>query len=177
MIHQAALEILSEVGYDRTTMEAIASRAGVGKATIYRRYNNKQELLLAAVDEHATCLLPAIDTGELRGDLIQLISEHIKVLKSPDGELLMSLLAIAHRDPELGKILTRSKPIVADRESSKIFQRAIERSEISPRANIDFLAEIVPSIFSHRIFITHQSVDRKFIEQLVDDVIIPALKK
>ena len=176
-IHAAALETLSEFGYDRTTMEAIATRAHVSKATIYRRYRNKQELLLAAVGEHSVCSLPTIDTGTFRGDLIELISEHVKVLKGPDGELLMALLSSAHRDPELGKLLPQNKPVISDNEANRIFERAIQRKEISTKANLEFIAEVVPAIFSHRIFITHQSVNRKFIEHLVDDLLLPALNK
>jgi AcrR family transcriptional regulator len=176
-IHQAALAVLSEVGYDRTTVEAIAQRAQVGKATIYRRFKNKEEILMAAMREHASCSLPQIDTGTLRGDLISLITEHVKLLKGPEGELMMSLLSIAHRDPELGKLLNQNSPIEADSESSKIFDRAIKRGEISKKANIAFLTDVVPSIITHRIFITHQPVDKKFIEQLVDEVLIPALNK
>ena len=176
-IHEAALEVLSEVGYDRTTVEAIATRAHVSKATIYRRYKNKQELLMAAMGEHAACSLPQIDTGSLRGDLIELISEHVKALKGPDGELLMALLSSAHRDPELGKLLPQNKPIINDSTSVQIFERALTRKEISASANLEFLGEVVPAIFSHRLFITHQSVNRKFIEHLVDDLLIPALNK
>ena len=60
-IHRAALALLGEVGYDRTTIEAIAQRAQVGKATIYRRYKNKEEILIFAVREHVACsrLTPA----------------------------------------------------------------------------------------------------------------------
>ena len=176
-IHEAALEILSEEGYDRTTVEAIAARAQVSKATIYRRYRNKQAILMAAMGEHAACSLPQIDTGSLRGDLIELISEHVKALKGPDGELLMALLSSAHRDPELGKLLPQNKPGVSDVVSQEIFARGIARGEVSTSANIEFLGEVVPAIFSHRLFITHQSVNRKFIEQLVDDLLIPALKE
>ena len=176
-IHEAALEVLSEVGYDRTTVDAIATRAHVSKATIYRRYKNKQELLMAAMGEHAACSLPQIDTGSLRGDLIELISEHVKALKGPDGELLMALLSSAHRDPELGKLLPQNKPIINDSTSVQIFERALTRKEISASANLEFLGEVVPAIFSHRLFITHQSVNRKFIEHLVDDLLIPALNK
>jgi AcrR family transcriptional regulator len=176
-IHQAALAVLSEVGYDRTTVESIAQRAQVGKATIYRRFKNKEEILMAAMREHASCSLPQIDTGSLRGDLIALITEHVKLLKGPEGELMMSLLSIAHRDPELGKLLNQNSPIEADSESSKIFNRAINRGEISKKANIAFLSDVVPSIITHRIFITHQPVDKKFIEQLVDELLIPALNK
>ena len=176
-IHKAALAVLSEVGYDRTTIEAIAQRAQVGKATIYRRFKNKEEILMSAMREHAACTLPHIDSGNLRDDLIKLISEHVKLLKGPEGELMMSLLAIAHRDPELGKLLNQKSLIEADEEANQIFTRAIARSEITKKANIAFLSEVVPSIITQRIFITHQPVNQKFIEQLVDDVLIPALNK
>jgi len=176
-IHEAALALLSEVGYDRTTVEAIAQRARVGKATIYRRFKNKEEILISAMREHASCALPHINTGTLRGDLIALISEHVKLLKGPEGELMMSVLSIAHREPELGKLLNQRSPIEDDRESAAIFQRAIARGEISKRANIEFLSDVVPSIITQRIFITQQPVNLKFIEQLVDDLLIPALNK
>lgn len=176
-IHQAALEILADVGYDRITVESIAARAHVSKATIYRRFKNKQEILMSAMREHAACTLPLIDKGNLRDDLIALISEHVKLLKGPEGELTMSLLAIAHRDPELGKLLNQKSPIDADNESAALFARAIARGDISKKANISFLSEVVPSIITTRIFITHQPVNQKFIEQLVDDLLIPALRK
>ena len=79
--------------------------------------------------------------------------------------------------PELGKLLNQNSPIEAESESSKIFERAIKRGEISKKANIAFLSDVVPSIITHRIFITHQPVDTKFIEQLVDELLIPALNK
>lgn len=176
-IHEAALELLSEVGYDRTTIEGIAARAHVSKATIYRRFKNKQEILMAAMGEHAACSLPQIDTGSLRSDLIELISEHVKALKGPDGELMMGLLSSAHRDPELGKLLPQNRPAINDTVSAAIFERALARKEISKDANLEFLGEVIPAIFSHRLFITHQSVNRTFIEHLVDDLLIPALKK
>jgi AcrR family transcriptional regulator len=176
-IHEAALDLLSEVGYDRTTIEGIAARAHVSKATIYRRFKNKQEILMAAMGEHAACALPQIDTGSLRSDLIELISEHVKALKGPDGELMMGLLSSAHRDPELGKLLPQNRPAINDTVSAAIFERALARKEISKDANLEFLGEVIPAIFSHRLFITHQSVNRTFIEHLVDDLLIPALKK
>jgi AcrR family transcriptional regulator len=176
-IHEAALSILTEVGYDRTTVEAIAQRAQVGKATIYRRFKNKAEILMSAMNTHTACSLPRIDTGNLRDDLIAMIHEHVKILKGPDGELKMSLLAIAHRDPELGKLLGEHNPIEAERQSAEVFERAIARGEISEEADIAFLSEVVPSIITNRIFITHQPVNHKFIEQLVDQLLIPSLTR
>lgn len=176
-IHEAALAILSEVGYDRTTVEAIALRAQVGKATIYRRFKNKEEILISAMGAHTACSIPRIDTGNLRDDLIALIREHVKVLEGPDGELKMGLLTVAHRDRELGKFLGEHNPIEADSQSAEVFERARARGEISESADIDFLSEVVPSIITHRIFITHQPVNHKFIEQLVDQLLIPSLTR
>ena len=176
-IHEAALSILSEVGYDRTTIEAIAHRAQVGKATIYRRFNNKAAILMSAMSAHTACSLPQINTGNLRDDLIKMIHEHVKILKGPDGELTMSLLSIAHRDPELGKLLAEHNPIEAESQSAEVFERAIARGEISKNADIGFLSEVVPSIITNRIFITHQPVNQKFIEQLVDHLLLPSLTR
>lgn len=176
-IHEAALSILSEVGYDRTTIEAIAQRAHVGKATIYRRFRNKAEILMSAMSAHTACSLPQIDTGNLRDDLILMIHEHVKILNGPDGELTMSILAIAHRDPELGRLLGQQNPIEAESQSAEVFERAIARGEISKNADLAFLSEVVPSIITNRIFITRKPVNQKFIEQLVDQVIIPSLTR
>ena len=176
-IHRAALALLGEVGYDRTTIEAIAQRAQVGKATIYRRYKNKEEILIFAVREHVACSLPQINTGSLRGDLIALITEHVKILKGPEGELMMSILTIAHREPELGKLLNENSPIETDSERDALFQRAIARGEISAKVDFDFLSEVVPSIITNRIFITHQPVNHKFIEKLVDELLLPSLTR
>jgi AcrR family transcriptional regulator len=175
-IHQAAIAVLADVGFDRTTIEAIAQRAHVGKATIYRRYRNKEEIVMAAMREHTICTLPQIDCGNLRDDLVTLISEHVKLLKGPDGELMMSILSIAHRDPELGKLLNKNNPIDTDSQASAIFERAISRGEVSKNFNFNFFSEVVPSIITHRIFITHQPVNKVFIEQLVDELLMPALR-
>jgi hypothetical protein len=106
-----------------------------------------------------------------------MIHEHVKILKGPDGELKMSLLSIAHRDPELGKLLAEHNPIEAERQSAEVFERAISRGEISKSADIAFLSEVVPSIITNRIFITHQPVNQKFIEQLVDHLLMPSLTR
>ena len=176
-IHEAAISLLSEVGFDRTTIEAISQRAHVGKATIYRRFKNKEEILLSAMNAHTACALPRINTGNLRDDLISLIHEHVKILKGPDGELKMNLLSIAHRDPEFGKLLGEVNPVEGEKQTEEIFERAIARGEISESADIPFLTEVVPSIITNRLFITHQPVNQKFIEKLVDQLLIPSLNR
>lgn len=175
-IQNAAIELMQEVGYERCTIEAIATRAHASKATIYRRWNNKQELILSAVTRHTFCSPPEIDSGNLRDDLIEMISDRIKNLKGPDGAVVSVLLTAAKNDPELGKLIPTSIRASQDDSVMHIIERGIKRGEISKNANIDLLLEILPGIFTYRIFMTHQPVNRKFIEQLVDGILIPSLQ-
>jgi AcrR family transcriptional regulator len=176
-IEEAAITLIQEVGYERCTIEAIASKAGVSKATIYRRWKNKQEVIANAMAHHAFSQTPCIDTGNLRDDLVELLLAKVKVLKGPDGAVIASVMSAAKMDPELAKAIPHS---VRDGESEVhevILERAIERGEISPNANLELLAEITPAIMTYRIFMSQQSVNRKFIETLVDDVLIPSAQK
>jgi len=175
-IQSAAIELMQEVGYERCTIEAIAAKAHASKATIYRRWKNKQELLLSAVTRHTFCTTPEINQGNLREDLIEMISERIKNLKGPDGAVVSVLLTAAKNDPELGKLIPSSIREKQDDSVMHIIERGIKRGEISKDANVELLLEILPGIFTYRIFMTHQSVNRKFIEQLVDGILIPSLQ-
>ncbi|MBI3429853.1 MAG: TetR/AcrR family transcriptional regulator [Actinobacteria bacterium] len=175
-IEKAAIELLGEVGYEQITMEAVALRARVSKATIYRRWKNKAELMVNAVQHYALCKCPTVDIGSLRGDLIEVISEKAKSMKSTDGQFIRGLMTAARTDGELGAVLTSSLSDYAGSTYAAIFERAIARGEISDAAKTEIILEIVPAVISFRIFISHQSVNRKFIEHLVDDVIIPTIK-
>jgi AcrR family transcriptional regulator len=175
-IEKAAIELLGEVGYEQITIEAVALRARVSKATIYRRWKNKAELMASAVHHYAFCKSPTIDTGSLRADLIEIITEKVKAMESEDGQLIRGLMTAARRDGELAAVLASSMTEYAGTAHASIFERAKARGEISPSAQTEIVLELVPAVISFRIFMSHQSVNRKFIEHFVDDVIIPTLK-
>ena len=176
-IEKAAVELVQEVGYERCTIEAIALRAKASKATIYRRWKNKQELLVGALHQHSLHAPHNVDNGNLRDDLVEHISEKVRILKSPDGALISQLLSAAKVDGELGRLIPQTIREQQDITVVQILERGVKRGEISKSANIELLLEVIPAIFTYRIFTTRQNVNRKFIEQLVDDVIIPALQK
>lgn len=175
-IEKAAIELLGEVGYEHVTIEAVALRAHVSKATIYRRWKNKAELMTAAVNHYAFCKSPTIDTGSLRGDLIEIITEKVKAMKSEDGQFIRGLMTAARTDGDLAAALTSSIAEYASTAHGAIFDRARARGEISHSAQTEIALELVPAVISFRIFMSHQSVNRKFIEHFVDDVIIPTIK-
>jgi AcrR family transcriptional regulator len=176
-IENAAIELLREVGYEQVTVESVAHRAQVSKATIYRRWKDKAELITDSVRHYAFCKSPGIDTGSLRGDLIEVISEKIKTMKSADGQLIAGLLTAAKGDTDLAQILTQTLSEYASVAHSAIFERAILRGEMSKSAKREIVLELVPAVISFRIFMSHQNVNRKFIEHFVDDVLIPILNK
>ena len=176
-IAEAAISLIQEVGYERCTIEAIAFKAGVSKATIYRRWKNKQEEIANAISHHAFSQTPSINTGNLRDDLVELLLAKVKVLKGPDGAVIASIMSAAKLDSELAKAIPHSIRDGEIQVHEVILERAIKRGEISINANLALLAEITPAIMTYRIFMSQQPVNRKFIEALVDDVLIPSAQK
>ncbi|QNE36944.1 TetR/AcrR family transcriptional regulator [Leifsonia shinshuensis] len=177
-ILDAALEVLAETGYDRMTMDMVAARAKAGKATVYRRWASKGELVVEAIAcmkkndidfEH----LP--DTGTLRGDLVAMMKPHT----IEDGErklqIMAGLTSMLARDPDLVDAVTAA--IVEPRASlNRLFMsRAIERGEIPADTDVETLAMIVPSMTAYRVLILQQPVDRAYLLSLIDGVLLPAV--
>lgn len=175
-IEKAAIELLREVGYERLSMEGIANRAQVSKSTIYRRWKNKAEVIAEAVHHYAFCKMPTIDTGSLRGDLIAVISEKVRSLKSADGQLFAGLMAATRTDNDLADLMSHSMSEGASSVHSAIFERAIARREILTTADLQTVLEITPAVITFRLFMSRQTVDQKFIVHFVDNVLIPVLK-
>ncbi len=175
-IENAAVEILREVGYEHLTIEAVAARAQVSKATIYRRWKNKAALVADSVHHYAFCKAPTIDTGTLRGDLIEVLVEKVKTMKSADGQLIAGLMCMARTDEDLSEVLTERLSGYASAAHSAIFDRAVERGEIPADAKRELVIQLVPAIIGFRIFMARENINRKFIENFVDDVLLPVLK-
>lgn len=176
-ILRAALDVLAEVGFDGMTVDMVAARAKAGKATLYRRWPSKNELVIDAV----ACMKGADvdpanlpDTGSLRGDLVAMI----KAPSIKDGERKMRIMAglssMLWRNPELAHVANTAivEPRVA---ANRIFiQRAIDRGEISPNCEIETLALISPSMAAYRSLILQKPVDGEFLLALIDGVLMPA---
>lgn len=131
-IRGAAAELLLERGMDGTTVDAVAERAGVGKASVYRRWSGKDELALAAFDALVEREVPQPDTGSFEADLTQIIADLLELASGPGGESFFRLAAAeSARDPRIADIYRRS---LASRleHCAGTFDRAIERGELHP---------------------------------------------
>ncbi len=177
-ILDATLDVLAEEGYERMTIDMVAARAKAGKATLYRRWPSKAELVLDAVacmkksDLHRD-ELP--DTGTLRGDLIAMI----KPPTIADGEkklkVMAGLVSLLARSPELADAANES--MVAPRAAiNRMFlERAIARGEISPDIDVETLSIVSASMVSYRVLMLRKPVDREFLVTIIDRVILPAV--
>lgn len=170
---QAALELLAEVGYDRLTIDAVAARAGAGKATCYRRWAGKAELVVDAVGRiKAAPQMP--DTGTLRGDLIELTCHfHDTEDAAFRTDVQAGLVSGLVRDAKLREVF--AEQFIAPRKAvfRGVFERAIERGEIAPVPNYELLSDIVPSMAFHRMIMTGESPGPDFIQTILDQIVLP----
>jgi AcrR family transcriptional regulator len=140
-ILQAALDIFAEHGYDGVSMDGVAARAGVGKATIYRRYSSKAELVVEAVRCGAQMEDWLPDTGDLRADLLSMMKPLLDRLCGPDAKLLLTFALERLREPELGEEFERSV-IGKKREHIRhLVRAAIERGDLPADADAELIAE------------------------------------
>lgn len=172
----ATLELLAESGYDQLTMDAVAARARCSKATIYRRWPGKAELVVAAVRRHAGDPVPAApDTGTLRGDLVAALTAMRASLAGQDAALLLGLMMATGRDPELASVV-RTQVLGTKREVfGAAVARAVSRGDLPGSAGHGLLAEIGSAMLLSRLLVTGEPLDDAFVAQLVDAVLLPVL--
>jgi AcrR family transcriptional regulator len=141
-ILRAALELAVEGGLRGLSMEAIAARAGVGKATIYRRWKNKETLFTEAISSIAVA--PEVpDTGTVRGDFEAASGAAVGRMAPEAFRVLPRLLADAADDPELLEALQEA--LVRPRRAAiaAIVRRGIERGELRADLDVDLVSEML----------------------------------
>ena len=170
------LELLAEVGYDQLTIDGVAARAHCSKATIYRRWQGKPELVIAAVRRHsAPPPQPAPGTGSLREDLLAALEAMRSSLAGQDTALLLGLMTAMRHDRELAAVV-REQVIDNKREVfGAAVARAVTRGELPAGADHTLLAEISSAMLLSRQLVTGEPLDAAFAQELVDDVLLPLL--
>lgn len=172
-ILEAALMLVSEVGYDRVTMDGIASRAHSSKATIYRRWGSKGALVATAVRCRAGEHSPVPDTGSLRGDLLATLEVMSQRIGEEDLGLLTGIFAAMRTDPDLAEAIREQ--MFADKlcMTTPMFDRAAARGEALRSDGAQLFLEIAPPMIIHRLMIASEPIDNTFVEHVVDDVLLP----
>lgn len=172
-IEKAFFEELAAVGYGRLSVDAVARRAGVGKAAIYRRWRSKQALAADLIAKVAVTAIDVPDTGSLRGDIREYLRNGREALTHRLArKIIPDLIAEAVRDPEYGALLTDLIREPRRGRGSHIFERAIERGEIAPDADIDVALDVLAGALYWRQSILQTTADDGYLDRLTEVVLI-----
>jgi AcrR family transcriptional regulator len=165
-ILDATLALLAEVGFSALTVEGVAGRAGVGKATIYRRWPSKLPLVVEAFGG-----LPSFedaDTGSLAGDLKAMLRTYLELFnETPLAAVLPALASERAHDPALAELFD---PVLRQRRSplTRALERAVARGEVRADLDLDLAADLIVGPIAVRLFFTGRKVTTKMVDPMVD---------
>ncbi len=180
VILDAAIEVLTEFGYSGMTMDMVASRAKAGKATVYRRWKSKAELVVDAIAhlKHSEIDLEILpDTGTLKGDLLALFKPETAEAGERKMRIMAGLASVLLENPQLAEAGDAAivEPWAAINRILMV--RARDRGEISSNADIDAVSRVIPSMAAYRALIQRKPFDLQFLTTIIDGVLLPALSK
>ncbi|MER7955527.1 TetR/AcrR family transcriptional regulator [Streptomyces sp. NPDC096030] len=175
-LYGAVLDLLREVGYDALTMDAVAARTRSSKATLYRQWGSKPELVATALRDNKPIKLAQIDTGTLRGDFQAIMELTDDCQMEKDTALMRGLAQAVHANPDLHQAL---RELLIEPEMSNLrvtLERAVARGEISAdNPALKFVPHMIIGAFVARPLIEDQPIDRAFITDYVNAVVLPSL--
>jgi AcrR family transcriptional regulator len=164
----AALELMAEQDVHEFRMDDVAERAGVGKATIYRRYRSKEELVTAAVAALVgEIVIP--DTGSTRADLLTLLREAVDVYSGRVAAGAMpSLVAAMHRSPELARAVRDGFLAGRRRALQEVLERGVERGDLRGDLDLELALDVLGGPLFYRLLITGGPIDKQLAEDVAD---------
>lgn len=170
-ILDAAAELILAHGFDNMTVDDVAARARVGKATVYRRWAKKEDLAVAAMGQLYDAQMPVVDTGSIKGDLRAMFTQVLTFANSEQGSAyIRTCIAESVRDPRIAA-LYRAANNQAEAGAREVFLRAIDRGEVRRDANVSVAVQIMAGILTVRT-ITEMSIpEPSEVESLVDLVL------
>jgi AcrR family transcriptional regulator len=170
------LQLLQEHGYDRLTVDAVAAKARASKATVYRRWPSKAELVLAAFIEGIRQVAVPPDTGTLRDDLLRL-GELICQQAHQHAGTIRAVLVEVSRNPALNDVMQHH--FINQRKAliGHVLRQAVDRGEIDEAAINDELWDLLPGYLIFRSIIPSRPPTHQTVQAVVDDVMIPSLTR
>jgi AcrR family transcriptional regulator len=169
--------LLADHGYEGVSFEEVARRAGASKATLYRRWKSKREMVVAALKAGPARRedLDDISTGSLRGDLLALCRRLVTTMRSTDSQTALLLLQAGLEDPELCEEIERTLGPTGARLPDSVVDAAIQRGELSESVDVFPFEEVVGAVILLRR-LNGLDTGGSYLEALVDLIVIPALR-
>ncbi|MGH9242816.1 MAG: TetR/AcrR family transcriptional regulator [Acidimicrobiales bacterium] len=169
-VAEAVLDIMSEQGIAGLTIDRVAAQAGVGKATIYRRWPSKEDLFRAVVEDfHAD--FPDPDTGSLRGDLLALTAHVAGFIGQPALRQVAAQVLAAAQCEQMWAIKVEEFVKARRKTCRGILRRAKRRGELRTDLDEEVLLDMVVSPIFFRVLVSGGPVDKRFTEKYVDALV------
>jgi AcrR family transcriptional regulator len=172
---ETALRLLGEVGYDKLTLDEVAARARASKATLYRRWSSKAQLVAEALAgcSHEEEALP--DTGTLRGDLHAFVDSR-RAARATDVRLMCGVSTAMSTDPELNRAL-RQRFVEPKRAAlRRILEAGRARGEVDDGVDLDLLTSVIPAMMTFWSVLEGCAPPADLAARVVDEVLLPAVR-
>ncbi|MGP3965409.1 TetR/AcrR family transcriptional regulator [Nonomuraea sp. 3N208] len=174
-IYQATLDELAESGYAGLTMERVAERARASKASLYRRWPTRIELVMEAVRDMLPTPESTPDTGSLRGDLVAMLGQAAHVLSGPAGEAMRGLLGEALSSGSPLSTMRRTSQGMGRKTMEEVVRRAVERGEVDPDTVTPRRLDSGHALLRHHFLFNGTPIPDELVVQIVDEVLVPLL--
>ncbi|MGG4039268.1 TetR/AcrR family transcriptional regulator [Heyndrickxia ginsengihumi] len=169
-IIEATISLLESSGYHSLTMEAIANQAGAGKATIYRWWVNKAELVMEAFKEYMEPQVQFEDTNHIREDFRRQLYNLKNVFDTALGRTVIEIIVDNGTDPKISESFSEFHLQPRRKEAKRILDKGIKRGEIKESIDKDIVLDMLYAPVYFRILISKQVIDAVFIDTLLDSV-------
>lgn len=167
-ITRAVFRELARTGYAALSMEAVARRAGVGKAALYRRWPSKLPMVAALLAKAGAPLAEIPDTGSLEGDVREFLVRTARLLRRPlVRRILPDLHAEMSRTSELAALVRSGIQTERRDRGSRLLQRAVERGELRPGVDMELALDLLGAPLHWRLVVTGLPTKPGYIEVLV----------
>lgn len=171
-IESAFFEELAAAGYGRLSVDAVAKRAGVGKAAIYRRWKSKRDLAADLVTKVAVAAIDVPDTGTLRGDIRAYLQNGREALTHRLARTIIpDLLAEAARDPEYAATISGQIREPRRLKAAQLFERARRRGEIADDADVEVALDMLGGALYWRQSVMQVDADDGYLDRLTDAIL------
>ncbi|BBC33872.1 Transcriptional regulator, TetR family [Streptomyces graminofaciens] len=175
-LYAAVLDLLREVGYDALTMDAVAARTRSSKATLYRQWGGKAELVAKAIRSGKPGNISDVDTGSLRGDLHALVAREDDCAMEQNSALMRGLFMVVHGNPDLLAAFREHLVNPEMYEFRRVVQRAVDRGEVqADNPAIDFTVHMLLGAFATRTILEERPPTQAYLRSYIDAVVLPAL--
>lgn len=172
-IFAATIDQLGACGYSGLTMEGVALCAGTGKASLYRRWPTKDELIIDAISNAVTGSYDAPETGSVRGDILAILGGMSDMITSAAGRAIYALIRGNARERDFVRLAKIRLMQPRQAQVLEVLRRGAERGEVRPEAVSPLVAQVGIAMIGHLIMLNDGALSRAELTAIVDEILLP----